>query len=149
MNIKYDKSMFEYKRSLSWKSRFVILFAITVFIIIVALAVDFYREKKVNLIDPNESDYYAVFLSNDQVYFGKIVLNDKEEMVLSNVYYVSLNGGSGVNEITQSQFQIVKLGNEIHGPTDKMFINKDQILFYEQLRNDSSVVETIRGMEGN
>jgi len=143
MNIKYDKSMFEYKRNISWKSRFVILFIITIFVAGVALLVDFYRDKKAKLIDPNESQYYAVFLTNDQVYFGKMLINNKFEMVLSEVYYVSVNGQSTTEQLGQTQFQLVKLGNEIHGPTDKMFINKDQILFYEQLRNDSTVVKTI------
>ena len=134
MNIKYDKSMFEYKKSLSWKSRFLILFSLTVFVVLVAFVVDFYRDKKVKLIDPNQSDYYAVFLTNDQVYFGKILLNNKDQMVLSNVYYVSVNGGSSTEGLGQSQFQLIKLGNEIHGPTDRMFINKNQILIVMNLK---------------
>lgn len=147
MSIKYDKNIFEYKQGLSWKSRLIILAMITVVIAIVALSVNFYRESQALKVDPNGSDYYAFFLTNDQVYFGKLLSNNKEEVVISKVYYISVNGDNTVDQLGQPQFQLIKLGNELHGPTDKMYINRDQILFYEQLRKDSRVVQSISGLE--
>jgi hypothetical protein len=38
---------------------------------------------------------------------------------------------------------LVKLGNELHGPTDELYINPNQVVFYEFLRDDSKVVESI------
>lgn len=148
MNIKYDKNIFEYKQGLSWKSRLIILAMITVVIATVALAVNLYREKYLSIYnDPNGSEYYAFFLNNDQVYFGKLLSNNKEEVVISKVYYVSSNENTTTDQSGQPQFQLIKLGNELHGPTDKMYINRNQVLFYEQLRKDSKIVESISGLE--
>jgi len=36
-----------------------------------------------------------------------------------------------------------KLGNEIHGPVDQMIINSDQILFWENLKDDGQVAQAI------
>jgi len=90
------------------------------------------------------SEYQAVFLTNGQVYFGKIADTSKEFITLKNIYYLQavqpLQGASA-----QSQpFSLVKLGKELHGPTDVMYISRAQVLFYEDLREDSSVVKTIK-----
>ena len=39
---------------------------------------------------------------------------------------------------------LVKLGDELHGPADKMEINRDQILFIEDLKPNSQVVMAIK-----
>ena len=39
--------------------------------------------------------------------------------------------------------QLIKLGSEIHGPDDEMIINKDQVLFFENLKTDSTVAKSI------
>ena len=44
----------------------------------------------------------------------------------------------------QPQVSLTKLGNELHGPTDKMHISKDQILFWENLKDESTVVKAIK-----
>jgi hypothetical protein len=38
---------------------------------------------------------------------------------------------------------LIKLGGELHGPTDTMQINRDQILLIEDLRTDSNLVAAI------
>ena len=91
----------------------------------------------VNLVqktDPNASSYYAVFLSNGQVYFGEIVQNNTNEMVLAGAYRMQPSGQT---------YTLLKLTDEAYGSTDKIFINRSQILFYEQLRSDSQVVKLI------
>lgn len=89
--------------------------------------------------------YSAVFLTNGQVYFGKMRSESKSEIVLENVYYLqaNANGTTPSNQTLGSSFQLVKLGNELHGPTDELFINRNQVVFYEYLRDDSKVVESI------
>jgi hypothetical protein len=89
----------------------------------------------------------AVFLSNDQVYFGKFNYYPFVRTVaLKDVYYLQVSqiiqpasGEAGGQEV-----KIVKLGSELHGPKDRMVIPKSQILFYEDLREDSAVVKTIQ-----
>lgn len=91
--------------------------------------------------------FSAVFLTNGQVYFGEIRDITKTEIVLENVYYLQANSagtqGATPDALNQS-FKLVKLGDELHGPTDELFVNRDQVVFYEYLREDSKVVESIR-----
>jgi len=39
--------------------------------------------------------------------------------------------------------QLIKLGKELHGPKDQMVLNRDHILFIEELSSDSKVVKSI------
>ena len=41
------------------------------------------------------------------------------------------------------RFSLAKLGNELHGPEDKMFIPKERILFWENMKEDSQVASLI------
>ena len=43
----------------------------------------------------------------------------------------------------QQNINLVKLGGELHGPQDEMVLNRDHILFYEDLKSDSQVVKAI------
>ena len=95
--------------------------------------------------------YQAVFLSNNQVYFGKAVCMGRDYVKLTDVYYLLLQKplqnqqkDEAGNPVTpQPQFTLRKLGNEIHGPMDEMVINRDNILFIEGLKDDSKVVKAI------
>lgn len=123
------------------------------------------------------SGYQAVFLSNGQVYFGRLDGFNTNEPTLREVYYlkvgtladtnqktteVKVEPKAGTKEATASAAKsptltptptpaaaktgltLVKLGEEIHGPADEMKLNKDQILFVENLRDDSQVVAAIK-----
>lgn len=94
------------------------------------------------------SDYSAVFLVNGQVYFGKMSTNDRE-YVLRDVYYLRaqrpLQPAEEESEGGQprQQVQLIKLGNELHGPTDEIIFTRDNVLFVERLTKDSRVVKGI------
>jgi hypothetical protein len=86
--------------------------------------------------------YKAVFLSNGQVYFGKLTWGFGSYATMTDIYYLrpgATNGG--VEQLTTQggNLDLVKLGNEIHGPTDKMSIRKNNIVFYETLTQDGRV----------
>ena len=88
--------------------------------------------------------YQAVFLTNGQVYFGKITQVDKELVKLEFIYYLP-------KEITTdkaTQTNLVKLGNELHGPENVMFIDRSHIVFWENLKEDGQIVKAIRDYEG-
>ena len=100
------------------------------------------------------SRYQAVFLSNGQVYFGKVTDANQQTLVLENIYYLRSAGNLQTSDANNStaapatdNFSLVKLGNELHGPEDKMSINLSQVLFIEDLKPDSKVVEAIRAYE--
>jgi len=102
----------------------------------------------------NISDYSAVFLTNGQVYFGKIYGRTDTQIDLRNIYYLQVNQqvqpdpsakATPTPSASESpQVSLVKLGNELHGPNDRMIINMTQVLFTESLKSDSKVVTAIQ-----
>lgn len=98
--------------------------------------------------EANASAYSAVFLSNGQVYFGRLKSQSSSEFVLTDVYYLQLAGnGQAQTQLSEPKFSLIKLGNELHGPTDELFINTQQVLFWENLRGDSKVVQSIESQK--
>ncbi len=96
------------------------------------------------------ASYQAVFLTNGQVYFGKAADDTRDPVVLHEVYYLQVTQqlqpapSPGVSPQTVPQISLVKLGNELHGPTDEMRITRSQVLFIEDLKDDSAVTKAIR-----
>jgi len=94
----------------------------------------------------NSSEYQAVFFTNGQVYFGKLHTLNASYMTLTDIYYLQAQNSSSSNPqqtSSNSDVQLVKLGNEVHGPVDQMVINKDQVLFFENLKKDGKVSSSI------
>jgi hypothetical protein len=100
-----------------------------------------------------KSEYQSVFLSNGQVYFGKLSFN-KSWIVLEDVYYLQVTDelqpatGSSGTAVTptadaQQKIQLVKLGSELHGPQDHMYIDRDSVLFWENMKDDAKVLQSI------
>jgi len=124
----------------------VLLFSVTVLALAIAVLL---RNS-----NPNEGQYVlddkyqAVFLNNGQVYFGKVTSSTSRYYNLQNVFYLSSSSNSGSESTTQStasnNFTLVKLGCELHGPYDQMVINRDQVTFWENLKDSSTVVKTIK-----
>jgi hypothetical protein len=102
------------------------------------------------------SGYQAVFLSNGQVYFGKLSGVEASFATLKDIYYLQvtqppLQGSAqeGQQPQQQPQLSLVKLGQELHAPVDEMQINHDQILFYEDIKEDGRVMQAIREYQKN
>ena len=53
------------------------------------------------------------------------------------------NANAGQQQEQKTELSLVKLGNELHSPEDRMMINKDQVVFVEDLKNDSKVTDAI------
>lgn len=92
----------------------------------------------------------AIFLTNGQVYFGHIVKQSSDTIEMKNIYYLQVTrqlqptpNNQAANQ-EQQQLSLVKLGDELHGPTDYMNINRSQVLFTEELKEDSKVVDAIK-----
>ncbi len=91
--------------------------------------------------------YEAVFLTNGQVYFGKVAKRDRDEIVVRDIYYLrveqQLQPAPENQTDQQPKIALVKLGDEIHGPQDIMRINTQHVLFTEKLKENGQVVQTI------
>lgn len=98
----------------------------------------------------SKAEWQAVFLTNGQVYFGKITGMDQNFITLENIYYLQvINTESAIGQPPDVQTQpeqrltLIKLGNEIHGPRDKMRINREHVIIIEDLGDDSRVVQAV------
>ncbi|MCX7778729.1 MAG: hypothetical protein N2259_00575 [Patescibacteria group bacterium] len=94
-----------------------------------------------------KNSWQAVFLSNGQAYFGLIAKETKDVLVLKKVYYLQFAQKQSEGQDGSPQLSIVKLGQEPHGPEDEMRINKEHIIFVEDLKSDSEVVRAIENFE--
>lgn len=113
--------------------------------------------KNTNTASSKSSGYQAVFLTNGQVYFGKLSDSTGSYATLKDIYYLQVTtppiqgsqqqGQQAQNQ--QQQLSLVKLGNELHGPVDEMKINRDQILFFEDIKEDGRVMQAIREYQKN
>lgn len=122
-----------------------LLFSVTVLCVAVAYFLSTYNPNESKYILNNK--YQAVFLSNGQVYFGKIASLNSRYVDLRSIFY--LNSQSQTDQSSSSsdksnQFTLIKLGCELHGPYDQMIINHSNITFWENLRDDSQVVKSIK-----
>lgn len=123
----------------------VILLGIAILVAAVALAVAGHGNDNESQY-VQSSKYQAVFLNNGQVYFGNIDSLNNQYVRLSNIYYLTQNGGSSDTSATSSSnYSLVKLGcQQIHDPEDQMVINRDQVTFWENLNDNGKVVQSIK-----
>ncbi|MCA9323537.1 hypothetical protein KC992_00355 [Candidatus Saccharibacteria bacterium] len=108
--------------------------------------------KEADLIQTDK--YQAVFLNSQdgQVYFGKLGVYNSDTYVLQDIYYVRVENPvqpEGQNQQQQANISLAKLGNELHGPQDQMYIARSQVLFWENLKDDGQVVKAITEYKAN
>lgn len=93
----------------------------------------------------SEIGWYAVRLVNEEMYYGQIKDVAAEPVVVENVYY---SYDQDKNEADDTgNLRLVKRGEEIYGPTSKMIIRGEQILYIEPLKNESKVLQAILSYE--
>ena len=125
-----------------------------ILIVIILLAILWFAGGKDLVLNrlARSTEYQAVFLTNGQVYFGKLATSG-DWMKLTDVYYLQVTGqtdqlqqagDASADTSSPQNIQLVKLGSELHGPTDEMFIEKDKILFWENMKDDSKVLQSIK-----
>jgi len=95
--------------------------------------------------DVNTSEFQAVFLTNGQVYFGKLKNVDNNYLTLTDIYYLQVQQQvqPATTSTSNSQVSLAKLGSELHGPEDFMYVARDQVLFWENLKDSGKVVQAI------
>ena len=97
----------------------------------------------------DESKYQAVFLANGQIYFGKLQSYNNEYFRLTTGYSAQATT-SDTDQTDQeetttpnSDVQLIRLGDEVYGPENEIFITKEQVLHFENLKKDSKVTHLI------
>lgn len=122
-----------------------IMYSILVGVIVIGGFFFYYTDSN---LPKDLSEWQAVFLSDGQVYFGHLTESNGSFYLLANVYY--LKYGSAIQQDIKSttttnapNLNLIELGGEIHGPENKMYIAKDKVLFIENLKSNSSVLQGI------
>lgn len=125
----------------------VLLFSATILIVALAALMYFGGPDESKYVDKGKNQ--AVFLTNGQVYFGKVKAVNKQYLDLQDIYYLNVNQqvqpnqNGNNNQQQQSSISLVKLGCELHGPADRMVINRDQVTFWENLKDDGQVSKAV------
>lgn len=122
----------------------VLLFCITVLLVALVSLIAF-NDSDSNSKSLDKRRMQAVFLNGGQVYFGKINRINDKFIQLGQIYYLRVNqqvqpdGSPPQNQ----DISLVKLGCELHGPQDSMIINQDQVIFWENLKDDGQVAKAV------
>jgi hypothetical protein len=97
----------------------------------------------------DSSKYQAVFMSNGQIYFGKLSDFNDASFKITSIYYPQAQTTDETDtkktdvQSSQSNIQLFRVTDGVHGPEDQMIITKSQILYYENLKSDSKVTQLI------
>lgn len=133
------------KRSLS------ILITVAVVVVLVGAGYFFWNNNRtLKTSTENMSEYSAVALTSNELFFGKISLENDKQIVLDSVYFftfVSDNSaastGTGQTNQNLKPTLIDTAAKDSIAPTNTYVINKDMVKYTYPLKNDSQVVKTI------
>ena len=128
-----------------------VVIAIVVIALIVAGGYLFMTRHKLAGVD--SSKYQALFLTNGQVYFGKLSQANSGTVEMHDIYYMQVQQKIQPSDTSKSSAtdntntSLIKLGQELHGPEDQMYVPKSQILFWENLKPDGKVAKAIEAYQ--
>lgn len=118
-----------------------ILFGCIALVVVAGIGYSSYRWCLGKLL--KQGGYQAVQLSDGRMYFGRLENPWSQYVRITDVYYFQ-STEAGTGEMT-----LIKLGKEAHGPEDKLEINREHVLFIQDLKSDSKVVKAIKDFKGN
>lgn len=131
-NIKFDLSQPIVKKAIA---------GIVLFFLVIICGYYFAHTKK---IVAQTSDWYAIKLVNNEMYFGQVADIKADPLAIKNVYY----NYQGKDETDQSSnLRLVKRGKESYGPSGEMLVVRSQVVYIEPLKNNSKVLEAILDYE--
>jgi len=108
-----------------------ILLAIIIILAVALVAIIYWQKVGFN------KNYWAVYLNTGDLYFGK--LNYFPKLSLSDAYLLQRN-----EQNQQNPFSVSKFSNAFWGPEDRIYINKDDIVWKTKLKDDSQIVNFIK-----
>ncbi len=117
------------------------LIGIGIISIIIASWVYIIKSNPSSYIDSNS--YQAVDVGssgNDQIYFGKIVNVNSQNLVLDNVYYIP-------NSTKSNNIQLEPVVCQIDKPSDRMVFNRSSVNWYQNLQSSSQVSSAINNFK--
>lgn len=110
------------------------------------------------------SDVWAsVTLSNGQSYIGHLEQYGPNTVVLFDAYYLKAVADDATTENTatdatatsdsiaqtEPNLQLVSIADDLHKPFNYLIINRDQVLYWQHLSNQSPIVQTLVNQTSN
>jgi len=118
--------------------------------IIVLIAIIVFLVMTIFVSPVKGSTWYGVFLANGRTYFGHIVKQNSQTIVLQDVYYLQVQQvepTEGGAEPPQPQISVVSIEADIHAPENEMQINLQHVLYVQKLAEDSQIISTIKQLK--
>jgi hypothetical protein len=93
----------------------------------------------------DSSTYQIVYLNSGQVYFGKLQNTTGHYLVLNEPYAPQSvdQHEEGHSSGAQPSTTLVKVSHQHYGPQDVMSIHINNVMFWQNLRSDSKIVQAI------
>jgi hypothetical protein len=103
----------------------------------------------------NANAWYAVFVNsqNQEAFVGHVSGAAANDITMKDIYYLTFEardaaGNSIANPRPDDIKPVIKkLGQEVYGPKDFVSVNRLNLRYYTELRDDSQVVKAIRAFE--
>lgn len=132
------------------------ILAILVIVVLAVLYASSNNNLAGNQFGINDDMYQALFLANGEVYFGHLEMIGEDYVALEDIYYLrvtpTLQQSTEVDEegnpvvvenSDEPQINLVKLGEELHGPEDRMVVPITSVIYWENLSADGQVSTAI------
>ncbi len=145
----YEKEGTEPKHTTGKGRAVKVVLIILVFMVIVAfIGISLWQDGTFRNISQSirfKSSYQAIFLSNGQLYFGKITEITNEYIMMDSPHFLQLaqEPGEQVEPEVQPEMKLISIKDEFHKPKDFVMIEKSSVIFIEELRDVSQIADAI------
>lgn len=105
-------------------------------------------------IDTNT--YQVVYLANGQAYFGKLQNTNGRFLVMKTPYTMQdvktpsqevVDADTAKETEPQTSTTLIKVSGQVYGPDESIALKAEQVVFWQNLRDDSKVSQALREKE--
>lgn len=88
--------------------------------------------------------YYAVALTTGSLFFAHLKGEDAQYLYLSDVHYFQRSAPDPSDKKGGApNLTLVRQASDLYAPKDELKLSRNQLLYYQELREDSPVVKSI------
>lgn len=119
------------------------LVALAIVVVVVVFAAQAVTSKDSLADGVKSNEYQAVFLTSNEVYFGKLTFPSGGSYVyLRHAFRLTQQASNKSGQPLQRT--LVKVPNDLHSPEDLMMINRSQILYVENLNPSGKAAQLMQ-----
>jgi hypothetical protein len=123
--------------------------ALSVIVIAIVIGIALFRGTGAATAAVDEKRFQAVFTTDNQVYFGKLSGVNGEYATINDAYTIQAapQATPSPGATAQPNLALVPRSAGVQGPEKELHIASDKIVFFENLKDDSKVVEAIKNKQ--